>query len=320
MNGTPIGENFKVNDAGGFTFQMNPDIAVDAEGDFTITWEDNRNGPWEIYLQQYLSDGTPLGSNFKVEDAIYCDWAKEPSICMDEPGNFTVVWRDNRNDYFDIYCRQFLNNGTPIANSFQVNSDSGTSYHSHPRISIQDDGRFIVTWTDNQNGTNDVYAQRYWSDGLPYSDNFQIPNTGVMDQSCQDVILKNNLIYNTWHDNKSGQTGYDIWANVLDWDNGVGINNDLPSEVSSLPCLYQNYPNPFNSSTKISYSLNEPGFVTLNVYDLQGRKVKSLVNRFQSANIWSVIIDGSDLESGIYFYKIKIGREYLDVKKMILLK
>jgi hypothetical protein len=319
-DGTPIGENFKVNDDSGYTLQMYPDIAVDANGNFTITWEDNRNGPWEIYLQQYFSDGTPLGGNFKVEDAIYCDWAVYPSICMDESGNFIVVWQDDRNDYYDIFCRRFLNNGTPIANSFQVNSETGAGHQSHPRVSIQDDGRFIITWMEDQNGTNDIYAQRYWSDALPYSDNFQIPNTQVMDQSCQDVILKNNLIYTTWHDNKSGQTGYDIWANILDWDVGVGIDNDLLPEISSQPCLYQNYPNPFYSSTKISYSLNEPGSVALNIYDLQGRKIKSLVNEFQKADTFSVIVDGNELTTGIYFYKLEVGKKYMEVKKLMLIR
>jgi len=324
-DGTPIGENFKVNDAGGFTFQMNPDMAVDADGNFTIAWEDNRNGTWEIYLQRYLSDGTPLGSNFKVEDAIYCDWAKEPSICMDEPGNFTVVWRDDRNNYFDIYCRQFLNNGTPIANSFQVNTDSGTSYHSHPRISIQDDGRFIVTWTDDQNGTNDVYAQRYWSDGLPYSDNFQIPNTEVMDQSYQDVILKNNLIYNTWHDNKSGQTGYDIWANVMEWDSIVGIDNNSASELSPIVCLHQNYPNPFRSSTTIKFNLPEDANVKIEIFNHLAQKIKTVLNKPVPSGSFESEFTAGNLPNGIYLYKITVNpsdeaNEFQEMKKMILLR
>ncbi|OQX78556.1 MAG: hypothetical protein B6D61_05220 [Bacteroidetes bacterium 4484_249] len=91
-------------------------------------------------------------------------------------------------------------------------------------------------------------------------------------------------------------------------------------ETSSQPCLYQNYPNPFYYSTKISYSFNEPGFVTLNIYDLQGRKIKSLVNEFQKAGTFSVIVGGSELTTGIYFYKMEVGNEYMDVKKLILLR
>jgi len=319
-DGTPIGENFKVNDNVGFTYQQNPDITVDAGGNFIITWEDDRNDYWEIYLQRYLSDGTPLGSNFTVEDAIYSDWQLGPSIAADPAGNFTVAWRDYRNDNFDIYCRQFLNDGTPVENSFQVNSDTGISYQSSPCISANINGNFFIAWSDKRNGNYDVYAQRYLSNGLPFGSNYQVSDTNVMEQSFPAVVLGYNRIFSTWQDNHSGQTGYDIWANVLDWDVGVGVNNDLLSEISSLPCLYQNYPNPFNSSTKISYSLNEPGFVTLNIFDLQGRKIKSLVNEFQSDNSWSVNVDGYELTSGIYFYKLKVGNEYNEVKKMILMK
>ncbi len=100
----------------------------------------------------------------------------------------------------------------------------------------------------------------------------------------------------------------------------IGINDDLLSEISPKPCLYQNYPNPFNSSTKISYTLNGPDFVTLNIYDRLGRKIKSLANEFKSTNTYSIDIDGSGLESGIYFYKLKIGVGCFEVKKMILIK
>jgi len=319
-DGTPIGENFKVNDDGGFTYQQNPDIAVDADGNFIITWEDDRNGPWEIYLQRYLSNGTPLGSNFKVEDITYSDWALDPSISMDEPGNFTVAWRDNRNNLFDIFCKRFSSNGTVIGNSFQVNNESGTGYRCTPCISTNTNGNFTIAWTELDDGNRDVYAQQYLSDGNPYGNNYRISITDEMEQSAPAVVLGNSRIFSAWQDNSDGQTGYDIWANVVDWDFWVGIKEDLHPEAASMTCLYQNYPNPFNTFTKISFTLNEPGFVTLNICDLQGRKVKSLVDEFQNANTWSVIVNGNELTSGIYFYKLKVGNEYNDVKKMILMK
>ncbi len=139
-DGTPIGENFKVNDDGGFESQMNPDIAIDTSGNFVVVWEDHRNGIYEIYLQRYLGDGTPLGSNFTVEDVVYSDWQLPPSITSDPAGNFIVTWRDPRNGNYDIFCRQFLNDGTPVENSIQVNSDNGIHYRSFPSISLQDDG------------------------------------------------------------------------------------------------------------------------------------------------------------------------------------
>ncbi|NQT26821.1 T9SS type A sorting domain-containing protein [candidate division KSB1 bacterium] len=84
--------------------------------------------------------------------------------------------------------------------------------------------------------------------------------------------------------------------------------------------LSQNYPNPFNPSTNISYSIPNSGFVILKVYDILGRKIKTIVNEFQNANTYSVNFDASKLSSGIYFYQLEMGNEYLERKKMIVIK
>ncbi len=84
--------------------------------------------------------------------------------------------------------------------------------------------------------------------------------------------------------------------------------------------LENNYPNPFNSSTVISYSLNNPTNVTLNIYDLHGRKMETLNNEFQSANTYFVHFDASNYASGIYFYKLTIGNEFVETRKMLLMR
>ena len=83
--------------------------------------------------------------------------------------------------------------------------------------------------------------------------------------------------------------------------------------------LAQNYPNPFNPSTTISYSIPEQSQVELKVFDVLGREVAMLVNKEQSAGSYKVEFDGSNLTSGIYFYRIQTGY-FLQTKKMVLLK
>jgi len=131
-DGTAVGENFMVNEDIINTYQKNPTIAVDVMGNFTIVWQDDRNDPWHIYAQRFQSDGTPLGSNFTVEDYLYLYNQIYPSITTDQMGNFSVAWQDFRNDNYDIFCRRFLSDGTPIESSFQVNSNTGTSHQSYP--------------------------------------------------------------------------------------------------------------------------------------------------------------------------------------------
>ena len=101
----------------------------------------------------------------------------------------------------------------------------------------------------------------------------------------------------------------------------VGFTTDVRKEktIVNKYILSQNYPNPFNPSTNIQYTIMKAERVKLTVFNLLGQKVKILVNKFQSPGKYNVHFNGSDLPSGIYFYKITAGA-YQDVKKMILLK
>ncbi len=97
----------------------------------------------------------------------------------------------------------------------------------------------------------------------------------------------------------------------------VGIHNDNiePNEYK----LFQNYPNPFNPTTVISYKIMEESRVELNIYNILGKKVKSLVNEIQPSGVYNVNYDASDLVSGVYFYSISAG-DFHNTKKMVLLK
>ena len=96
--------------------------------------------------------------------------------------------------------------------------------------------------------------------------------------------------------------------------------------------LRQNYPNPFNQGTMIGFTLARSGFVSLNIYDILGRKVRTLVSEHLSSGHNSVLWDGknnsgNDVASGIYFYRIKVedlasdGVGHLsDTRRLVLLK
>lgn len=83
--------------------------------------------------------------------------------------------------------------------------------------------------------------------------------------------------------------------------------------------LEQNYPNPFNPTTVIKYGLPKETYVTLAIYDAIGQRVMLLVHQEESAGYHEVTFDGSDLSSGIYFYKLTAG-SFDKVDKMILIK
>lgn len=100
----------------------------------------------------------------------------------------------------------------------------------------------------------------------------------------------------------------------------VTVGNLLPTQFS----LSQNHPNPFNPATAIEYSLPTRSFVALEIYNLLGQKVTTLVNEEMEAGVHQVIWDGKDREgnkvsSGIYFYRIKTDK-FSEVKKMVMMK
>jgi hypothetical protein len=99
---------------------------------------------------------------------------------------------------------------------------------------------------------------------------------------------------------------------------GVGITpigNTLPTVYS----LSQNYPNPFNPVTKINFALPKQGFVTLKIYDVLGREVRTLVNEVKSAGTFAVDFNASEFSSGVYFYKLEADG-FSDIKRMMLIK
>ena len=118
------------------------------------------------------------------------------------------------------------------------------------------------------------------------------------------------------------QPGWD-WFWVID---NVLISGDILTNVTTngneIPVDYslsQNYPNPFNPVTTLEYSIPKSGLVTLDVYDVLGKKIATLVNESQDAGNYQIEFKGNYLPSGTYFYRIQSGN-FIRVRKMILLK
>jgi hypothetical protein len=116
------------------------------------------------------------------------------------------------------------------------------------------------------------------------------------------------------------------WKNYLvDFEQVGTINiNPIGTEVPSTFNLYQNYPNPFNPSTKIKFAIPsdvkcETSEVKMVIYDITGKKITTLVNEKLNPGTYEVTFDGSNLPSGIYFYKLNAGN-FSETKRMILIK
>jgi hypothetical protein len=108
----------------------------------------------------------------------------------------------------------------------------------------------------------------------------------------------------------------------------LGLETKLTDEIVSIESdgliantfiLEQNYPNPFNPSTKIEFSIQDFGFVSLKVYDILGNEVATLVNSEKPAGVYELEWNAGNVPSGVYFYQLKT-EDFVETKKMILMK
>ena len=95
----------------------------------------------------------------------------------------------------------------------------------------------------------------------------------------------------------------------------VGDENISPNKFS----LKQNYPNPFNPKTQIQFNLSHSGDVVLDLFDIRGAKIKTLVNKYHEAGAHKFTLDGTSLASGVYFYSLTVNGD-TKTRKLALMK
>ena len=155
------------------------------------------------------------------------------------------------------------------------------------------------------------------------NDEFAEPGTGLGSNPGRNRTEFIDKVNGSWPDVYTTTAGVFSLEGALPFEvnpsfSGVDveqIGTELPSSIS----LEQNYPNPFNPLTTFEYSLSASQRVQLNVYDILGRRIATLVDGVQAASTYRVNFDASNLTSGTYFYRLETEGQTIS-KKMILLK
>lgn len=152
-----------------------------------------------------------------------------------------------------------------------------------------------------------------------------LPQNVIVDTTLADttVRLKTPLDSNTvyyWHVRADNAAGSSAFSSTVKFTTGSLIDevknrNNIPAYFR----IYQNYPNPFNPMTTIEYNLPDRSRVMIKVYDILGRAVTTLVDATQSAGSYKVVFNGSELASGLYFYRMIAGG-YVSTHEMLLIK
>lgn len=135
------------------------------------------------------------------------------------------------------------------------------------------------------------------------------------ESSGKSRTLKTPTILDVQKKKKTGQIENQRFVVMINPNGKSQQQARIPDEVQ----LNDNYPNPFNPTTVIRYGVPEQSTVELNIYNVLGRKVRTLVNEQKSAGRYEVNFNGSGLASGMYIYRLKVGANVL-TKKMMLIK
>jgi hypothetical protein len=152
------------------------------------------------------------------------------------------------------------------------------------------------------------------------------PQKQIMEQIEKNGEVQSQFIFSL---DKTAPVGKDqtIIFNIKSgngesWTKQITIKINAPEKYE----LFQNYPNPFNPSTNMSFVISQLSFVSLKVYNVLGQEVATLVDGEKSAGYHEVEWNGSDVSSGVYFYKLEAAgmsdnsKSFVQIKKMLLAK
>ncbi|OQY71880.1 MAG: hypothetical protein B6D44_11155 [Ignavibacteriales bacterium UTCHB2] len=215
-------------------------------GNFVIVWQDKRDGSDDIFFQRYNSNGIAKGVNTKVNDNINNTNQRDPSIVLDEWGNFVITWQDGRNNIDDIFFQRYDNLGLKIGGNIRVNDNITSSYCKYPSISTDSIGNFVIVWEDERNENSDIYLQQYNFNGIKSNNNLKInDDAGSKDQRYPKISIDDlgNFII-VWEDYRE-DSKCDIFLQRLNSDGAplgenIKVNDDVGSFYQYDPSISVN--------------------------------------------------------------------------------
>ena len=177
--------------------------------------------------------------------------------------------------------------------------------------SAVNDNTVTLNWTTASEKNNARFLVERMAEGV-WTDIGMVAGNGTTGNPNSYTFTDNNLnsgIYNY----RLKQVDYNGNFEYLNLSNAVAIG--VPNKFS----LAQNYPNPFNPTTTILYGVPNDGLVTMKIYDINGKEIKTLVNEPKTAGYYTTVFNASGLSSGVYFYKLTSGN-FVIAKKMVIMK
>jgi hypothetical protein len=295
--------------------QYDPIAVADGAGGLIAVWSDER-AAWlaDIYAQRLDSAGAP---QWDADGALVCgapSYQLFPVAAADGAGGALIAWEDSRSDTsVDVYAQRIGPDGAPLWTADGVRLSNADGYDSLPSICADGGGGAIVTWQDQRDLDDDIYAQRvsgggilmWFAAGIPVS---LAPGTQLAPALVSDGY-GGALV--AWYDARNGD--WDIYAQHADaWGNtGDPVSID-PAPVHAGLQLAAPVPNPACGPVMVRFCISESATVELAVFDAAGRRVRTLLSGPVPAGAHTLafdVKDGGALRPGLYFVRLgALGR------------
>ncbi|MCB5258335.1 MAG: T9SS type A sorting domain-containing protein [Candidatus Cloacimonetes bacterium] len=302
------------------------------EGIFCM-WGDQRSDSIENYYGQHISPNgerlwDPLGVNL-------ADYGREQSYATiaDNPllrNDIVFAWTENIGGMGDIIAQKYSLDGVPQWGNLGIYVVQKDSTQTNPYLARFNNGGMVITWTDFYNLITDESNINYKyinSNGTIVGDDSggYIICDAKKNQYNPKIAIINNEAYVIWADGRSsGKTEIlGLYAQKLS-NETTAINDPVIPSISKFTLL-QNSPNPFNPSTNIQFIVNDITHpYNLNIYNIKGQLIKTLVKGNLEKGTHNIVWDGTDnngnnVSSGIYLYSLSSGKSN-QIKRMVLMK
>jgi len=295
-----------------------------------IVWEDKRDGASDIYGQLINENGE---IQWEENGKLLIDYENDQSIITMQYDNdyFYLTWRDARIDpgAQDVAIQKFDMNGEPVwpePAPFVVSNDI---IQDNPTM-VKVGENILVAWENDYSDIGaDVHVQLITGDNgnTAWSSEGEVLVAAEKRQVLARLVSFDNMYaFSAWSDGRSSgkEEIKGIYAQKIDAT--FGTHADDPSVIPARHLsLHPNYPNPFNPETTIAFDLTRNDRVSLNVYNVRGQLVRTLIDgeyleSGRHQQVWNGL-DNNDRKvgSGVYFYRLQ-GENAEQIMKMLLLK
>jgi len=224
----------------------------------------------------------------------------------------------------DVMFAKSTDGGLTFGEPIRINDDlSADNTQWFGTMSVAPNGRIDVVWLDTRDASSfsPLWSALYYSysldDGETWADNELLsesfdPHLGWPNQEKMgdyfDMISDNNYAHLAWTNTLNSEQDV-YYGRILPIVTGLSTVTDK-NTILTLNAG----PNPFGESTRLSYSLSDASDVRLELFDMPGRKIATLVNQPQSKGTYTVSLDGSKLIKGIYFCRLTSGKESKSIR------